>query len=391
MTRTVRWTIALATGFVGLLIAAVFILTAVVDPNSYRDEIESAVRQATARDFRLQGDIDIAWFPWLALETGPAELGNPDGFSPGPPLLKWRSASVGVRALPLLRRSLVVDRVRFDGLWAHLRVDADGRANWEGFATPRPEEGGGAGPIPRNAGLEIRDGSLEYSDARSGARVGIAEWHLDVGAFSSGEPVPVQTRFSFRGLPVELREDALTVSLDPLRISAPAWSLRLGDASIEGALASEDGLQRIGGSVRGAAPSLRALLASLGANAPQTRDAEAIGALRLAGSWRYDRGMLTVKPLELKLDDTTLSGTLSRAPAARADAEALWMFELRGDRVDLDRYRKPDEAGGKPFELPVEQLQAANVRGTLTFEHARLAGIDANDVNLRVVTDEPAQ
>jgi hypothetical protein len=68
----------------------------------------------------------------------------------------------------------------------------------------------------------------------------------------------------------------------------------------------------------------------------------------------------------------------------------MWTFELRGDRIDLDRYLEPDDAEGKPFELPTAALKAANVRGTLRFDTARLAGVDAKDVILRVVTEEPA-
>jgi AsmA protein len=395
VTRTARWLVGLAVGLVALFVGAILVLTLIVDPNSYRDEIEGAVRQATARDFRLQGNIDIAWFPWLALEAGPAELGNPDGFPTGPPLLKWNRANVGIRALPLLRRELIVDRVRLQGLEAHLRVAADGRKNWERLLDDQGEARGaatGAPSIPRNAGIEIRDGALEYSDARTGRRVGISDWTLDVGAFDPGEPVALRTEFRYRDVPIVLREDDLTVDLDPLRVDAPAWTLQIGEARLDGALRSTDRLETIEGSVRGSVPSLRALLVAFGLSAPRTRDAAAIGALRLTGSWRYDDGALSVKPLELSLDETALRGTLSRSAPDDANTDGLWLFELSGDRIDLDRYREPEEAAeSKPFELPVEQLKAANVRGTITFANARLAGMDAKDVKLSVSTDEPAK
>jgi hypothetical protein len=212
---------------------------------------------------------------------------------------------------------------------------------------------------------------------------------LDIGAYNSGEPVAVRTEFRFRGVPVAFREDALTFDLDTMRIAAPAWAVRVDDARLEGALKSHEGLERLEGSVRGQVPSVRKLLAAFGSTAPQTRDPGAIGALRLSGAWRYDRGALEVRPMEMTLDDTSLRGTLARS-AAPPGAEAMWTFELTGDRIDLDRYREPD-APSKGFTLPVAQLKAANVRGTLTFDNARVAGAEAKDVKVTVVTDEPAK
>ena len=51
-----------------------------VDPNSFKPRIEAAVREATGREFTLVGDIELGFFPWLALRTGEGRFGNPPGF-----------------------------------------------------------------------------------------------------------------------------------------------------------------------------------------------------------------------------------------------------------------------------------------------------------------------
>ena len=382
MPRAARLALLSLAGAVFLLVAAVLVVTLVVDPNRYRAPIENAVRDATGRDFRLEGEIEIAWAPWLALETGKAHLDNPAGFD-APPLLAWESARVGVRFWPLLTsQELVVDRVRFDGLRVHLHVGKEGRANWQGFGT-RGEGDARAPVIPRNAGLELRNAALEYVDEQSGTRTGITDWSLDIGAYRSGRPVRVETAFRYRGLPVEFEEEALLLDLDKRQIAAPRWSLRIGESTASGSLRSGERLASFAGDVRLQTPSLRALLDGLGAEVPRTRDARAIGAANLTATWQVAGDTVRMQPVAIRLDDTSLTGRL-----ARAGVNPMWTFEMRGDRIDLDRYLEPDDVGGKPFELPTAALKAANVRGTLRFDTARLAGVDAKDVVLRVVTDD---
>ena len=173
MPRVARLILLSLAGAICLVVTTVLVVTLVVDPNRYRAPIEAAMRDASGRDFKLAGDIEIAWVPWLALETGKAHLGNPAGFE-APPLLAWDSARVGVRLWPLVKGDLVVDRVRFDGLRVHLHVAKDGRANWQGFGTPRGADADAERTpfIPRNAGLELRNAALDYVNERSGARTG---------------------------------------------------------------------------------------------------------------------------------------------------------------------------------------------------------------------------
>jgi AsmA protein len=385
MSRVPRLVLISLAGAVFLLVATVLVVTLVIEPNRYRAQIERVVREASGREFTLEGDIEVAWAPWLALETGKAQLGNPAGFD-GPPLLAWDSARVGVRMWPLLTsRELVVDRVLFDGLRVNLHVAKDGRANWQGLGTQRDAGDARAPVVPRNAGLELRNAALEYSDARSGTRMGITDWQLDIGAYDSGEPVAVRTEFRYRGMPVEFREDELLLDLDRPQLAAPDWSLRIGEAQASGSLRSGEGLENLQGDVRLEAASLRELLDGLGATVPRTRDAKAFGAVNLTATWRTQAGALRVQPMSVRLDDTSLTGEL-----ARGGEKAPWTFDLRGDRIDLDRYLEPDDVEGKPFELPTAALKAANVRGTLRFDTARVAGVDAKDVILRVLTGEPS-
>ena len=70
-------------GFVFLVVllaggAVALLLT--VDPNAYKPQISSAVKEATGRDFTINGDINVMFYPVLGFKVGCLEMGNPTGF-----------------------------------------------------------------------------------------------------------------------------------------------------------------------------------------------------------------------------------------------------------------------------------------------------------------------
>ncbi|HLJ21346.1 MAG TPA: AsmA family protein, partial [Stellaceae bacterium] len=76
----------------GIAVGAVIALTVAlligvvlfVNPNDYKGRVIQAVRSSTGRQLELPGDIKLSIFPWIALELGPARLGNPPGFGTEP-------------------------------------------------------------------------------------------------------------------------------------------------------------------------------------------------------------------------------------------------------------------------------------------------------------------
>ena len=113
-----------------VLIAAAIALWLIVNPNDYKGRIEAAVRTSTGRDLSLTGNIRLAIFPSLALELGPATLGNPPGFTSSQPFASLQRVSLHVHVLPLLHHRLDVGRVEIDGLDLRLLKNAQGQGNW---------------------------------------------------------------------------------------------------------------------------------------------------------------------------------------------------------------------------------------------------------------------
>lgn len=425
----------------GLVAALVIALLAVwlwVDPNAYKDRITRAVHEATGRELVLAGPLKLSVFPWLALETGSAQLGNPAGFG-DQPFASLQRAAVRVRLWPLLRGRLEAGRIEVDGLDLRLRTDAGGHGNWEGLFKPSAQADAaqaspGAPPAIELAGLALHDARISYQD--------IAAEHLDVdiGRVAPGATIPVALKASIRGagLPSVELEGKLDATPDfaggahrisalalkgtlqqasPTVASSPiAWSLavpelafdattqhlaaksltaQLAGATLQASLEGEKILDApaMAGAFTVTTPSPRELLAALGISAPTTRDPKVLARFAAEGRYAWGAGLLRLSELDLQLDDTTIRGKASLKPADAMAAD----LDLSVDHVDLDRYGAPEakQAGAKgasggatsppaargpPTPIPVDLLRGLHVDARLSVGELRVAGLKASQL-----------
>jgi AsmA protein len=436
-----------------LLVGTAFVMTSVIDPNRYRGKIEGIVGDLSGRPFVIEGNLEITWFPWLGVRMGRAHLDNrPEvagerrdvgggqangrGNRPGAggtrpdargvSILEWESVAVAAKVWPLLRGQVVVDRIRLQGPHVHLHRDAQGHGNWEDWGKARPGRStaeqarvperplgeGGANapgnpsladrantarepsPTPQIAGIEIRDGTVDYVDEVSGLQVNLSRVELAVGEWLSGQPLPVHARFLVhteslpaKGVWVQVDAAELAVGQEPFGFAAPKMSVKVADAQIDGGFTYEqaaDAHVSARGSVAVHAPSLRKLASDLALDQTMPHDPTTLGAFELTSDWSYVDGSIAAKPLAVKLDGVNFTGWVERTAAP----PAMWGFELHGDRIDLGRYINVDSANKKPFELPVAALRAINANGSLIFDQVVLADTHMADVRLRLQTAE---
>lgn len=382
--RVVRWILIAAAALVLLAALALVTLTLAVNPDRYRAEIERLVSRDTGRPFVIEGHLRITWFPWLGVRMGAARLGAPPG-ERGPDLIDWRSARLSVRLLPLLlHRRLVIGPIRLNGAVIHLWREPDGRGNWQDLLA---HASAGSSALPVVGGLTLTDGAL-YFQTR-GKPLSLTRWRLRISAWEPGEPLTVGTRFVLRtaplppaGVPVALHVRGVRLQLTPLRVSVPAASVRIADATIQGAAT----MRRAQGGLRGAGhvalavPSVRGLLGLLGIRMRLPRSPTALETLALSGRFQLKDGAVAVHPFSGRLDATTLSGWVDRS----GGPQPRWTFALAADRIDLDRYLPPTRKRSRPFALPVQALRALHARGTLTIARATLKGTVMQDVRLQV-------
>lgn len=137
--------------------------------------------------------------------------------------------------------------------------------------------------------------------------------------------------------------------------------------------------------------SLRKAMHAFGISPPDTADPKALSSAELSLQVNGTDKQAAVSQLRLRLDDSTLSGTLAvsnfRQPALR--------YDLSLDRIDADRYLPPAQnktsAGAKPIatpgaaagaatQLPLKTLRALDVDGRLAIGQLKIMNLRSTKI-----------
>ena len=413
----------------GILVLVVAVLVGVwllVNPNDYKPRIASAVKESTGRDLVLKGDIKLSVFPWVALELGPASLGNPPGFG-GEPFLAFDHAAIRVNLLRLLHQRLEIDRIEIDGLDVRMRKNAKGKGNWEDFgqshdAEPKAQGGGAGAAFEGLAGIKITNAKVSYPG------IDIQKFNLETGAFGGAAVTPISISFdASRGVPNETvtvnakfdvgaDADHKQVRLAAVNVSGvlaepdtgrpvhwemsapeihadftaqtaavPDFAITFAGAKVTGKLQATKIIDdlRLTGSANLLPLVLREFAPRIGMTLPKTRDPKALMNLSGSADFMYGAGGVRLDSLNAQLDDTHLRGSVSSSGEPRAVK-----FDLNVDSIDVDRYMDPDPA---PTPTPKKMAETAeqaaaekspDAQGTLALGAVHFAPLDFTNVKL---------
>ncbi len=134
-----RLLIALLVLLLAALLAALCYLH-FADLNPYRSRIESLVGEATGREFRIGGNLDVDVWPGLFLEAEQLSLANAPWGSQ-PQMAEVGRVAVRIAPLSLLFGPVQVTELDLADVALLLEADADGTGNWSlGQPAAEPEE-----------------------------------------------------------------------------------------------------------------------------------------------------------------------------------------------------------------------------------------------------------
>lgn len=417
---------------VGLVVLALLAVLLLVDPNDYKDRIAAQVKSTTGRELSLPGELKLAIFPWVAIETGEASLGNPPGFG-DEPFLSLKRAKLSVKLLPLLRKQLEVGRIQIDGLDLRLKQDRSGKGNWEDWGASEPTDAAAAadsGPHSlKLEGISIQDGRIAFEDL-------VAEQvAIEIGRLGSSAPVPVSLKLQLSTAPgsaplplaatfalqldlekqrYQLHDLKLAGSMQPegaprqldWQFSAPLADIDLTAQTLAATpFTAEAGLAKLTGNIWGEKlvdePALsgtfslaqlapRQLMEQFGIASPDTRDPEALATFAAGGAWSWKAGIVRMRDLKVTFDDSALSGRF-----AYDTSNSGMDFALKLDRIDLDRYQPPPtgpEVAAEPIELPVEFLKPLLARGSFEVGEIKVGGAQLQSLSAGIsVSDAVAR
>ncbi len=308
-----------------VLIAAAIALWLIVNPNDYKGRIEAAVQTSTGRSLTLTGNIHLAIFPSLALELGPASLGNPPGFDSSQPFASLQRVSLHVHVLPLLHHRLDVGRIEIDGLDLRLLKNAKGEGNWAmpaGKTTPPPAPAGSQASQMTLGGIAavvIKNSRFSYQDMVAD-QVNVA-----IGHVATGVAVPMKWNLNLTtasgARPIVLSGNA-TLQYDAKSAHLTGLDARIDDST-----------------VRGNAAVMNLTTGALG--------------------------------FDLSIDRIDLDRYLGTAPnAAKTPAQAA------------------PTAPGRPTELPTGALKTLQLRGKLAIGNATVYGMKVSQVEVGLAADD---
>ena len=158
-----------------LILLAIVILPKLFDPNDYRDELVSLVKEKTGRDLTLDGDLSLSVFPWLGIRTGAVSFSQPAGID-APDMLSVAAVDLRVKLLPLLQSKVEVATIILSEPQVHIVVSESGQSSLGGFSDEdvseqeSTEDAAGAAVALAVAGVELTNGHLIYDDQQAGQR-----------------------------------------------------------------------------------------------------------------------------------------------------------------------------------------------------------------------------
>ena len=103
--KLIRILVAVLSAVAALLVVAALLIAAFFDPNDYKNVVTDAFAARTGRSLAIERDLELSFFPWLAVETGGITVGNAPGFGEGSepaPFATIERAAARVKLLPLL-------------------------------------------------------------------------------------------------------------------------------------------------------------------------------------------------------------------------------------------------------------------------------------------------
>lgn len=421
MARIAKLFVYLILALVILVAAAIFIITRVIDPNDYKEDIAALAKEHANIVLDLEGDIGWAFWPSLGLQIGRTEARIVDQ---EPLFAAIDNFEVGVAILPLFSGRVEMGAIRIDGMELNLINTKDG-ANWEALIPESDDEDEEAVEetnteldIPVTIPLiSITNSRLRYQDLTDGTDITIEQLELEARDVSLTDDFPLlvslryqdqdDTRIDlkldtkvntdlnanqYRLSPLVLNVNLAGLTTNPVAVTLNAsiladlekdqldvsnLSIKALDTETSGAVTVHNMSEEfsLSGRIRTAPFNANKLLKAIGEEPIETADAKALSSISLDATLTGPANSVIMDPLIITLDDSTIKG---KAGITDLDALAL-MFDLAMDHITLDNYLPPAEDTEEEDEneavelsteplLPLEELRELNVKGKMLIE-----------------------
>lgn len=398
--RALKLTLLGLSGLLALLVVAIVIITASIDPNDYKAKIESVVAENTTLTLTIDGDLGWSLLP-LGIDVNRVKLDQKDG----QPFTRLNQLTAQVGLLSLLTFNPQVHKVILDGIEVTLEKNEQGKANWENItpqqgdeqkdttasseskpATPKTEPQQEIKEAKElQLGVEeiaITNTTIHYIDKQSNLSVSLKDFNLHANNITLGGQFPLaiefavsnsapkldvtaklkatisvdnhlkhfaisqlESRYTLAGEPFQGKEvsasfngSRIVADLNKDTLSLDKVALTFANLALNTDL-SVSGLStapQIAGSLVIPDFSLQTLLTHLGQPKIETADPAVLEKLSFSTKLNGSTEDLKLSDLSLSLDDTVYAGAVNYRSAGQFIGA-----NIKGTTINVDRYLPP--------------------------------------------------
>ncbi len=386
---------------IAIVVGGVAVLMS-LDFNEYKGLIAEKAKEATGRELKIAGNLDLKISLTPSIEVKGVSFANA-AWGSRPEMITIKRFAAEVALLPLLSGQVTINQVILEGVDLIAEKNAKGVANWE-FETMAADKSkadassGGGADLPAVHKVSIRDIKISYVDAVSGQKFALGLDRFDASASGANDPLKIDIKGGINGQAFSAGGTVGSVGqmaggeTFPLKLKAAALGI---DATIGGNLGLEDGLRAaLDLSVKGA--SLPNTVAAAASIVPALKDMQLppITAFSLTTKAKVDPATVTLEGLTLSLDKNVLTG---RIAAKHGGARPSVDVALMTDSLDLDALLPKSDGAAAPAQpakddgrvfpadpLPLDGLKAADAKFAFDAKTLIAKGLTIGDVKVRL-------
>ncbi|MDP2783377.1 MAG: AsmA family protein [Sulfurimicrobium sp.] len=190
--KYLKYGLAVLAGAGVLLVLLLVVASLLINPNDYKPQIVQMVKEKKQRTLTLAGDIKLAFLPKLGLDLGRASVSEYRGEKE---FASVESARLYLSWWPLLKKELVVDQVRIEGVRANLVRFKDGTTNFDDLLQKEEEDKQIKFDIDS---VMIGKSALSFRDEMGGRQLALSDIQIKTGRLANGKPTEVAADFNLQ-------------------------------------------------------------------------------------------------------------------------------------------------------------------------------------------------
>ena len=188
-----------------VIIGGAFVAIKSIDFNEYRSAIADQVKQATGRELKIAGTLDVGLSLTPTVAVDDVTFANASWGS-RPEMATIKRFETELELIPLIFGDIKVNRVVLKGADILLETDAKGQNNWtfgEAGAAAQPDSaGGGTGKLPVVNKITFEDVTITYKDGVANKTQTVAFEKFSADMADANSPITLEIVANLNGNPI---------------------------------------------------------------------------------------------------------------------------------------------------------------------------------------------